>query len=166
MPPVYKPPPSSPPIPPNIGPSNFWSLLNINFIKNVFVPQVFSCILLVQFIYLVSSWVEILPILIPEDIKHHSNKQQTQSTIIWSKSTIETVYKKWKVFKVNHKEIRMGSMVSLLLALSLTLHILVSLLLTLNIFHILHDMKYAKIQGLYWKKEGQVIGLTDCKLKC
>ena len=45
------------------------------------------------------------------------------------------------------------STVSLLLTLSLTLCILVSLLLTLNISHILHDVKYAKIQALYWKKE-------------
>ena len=40
------------------------------------------------------------------------------------------------------------------------------LLLTLNIFHILHDVKYVKIRALYWKKERKVIRLTDCKLKC
>ena len=39
---------------PNIGPLNLSSLRNIKFPKNVSLPQVFSCILLVQFIYLVS----------------------------------------------------------------------------------------------------------------
>ena len=58
------------------------------------------------------------------------------------------------------------SMVSLLLTLSLTLRILVLLLLTLNIFHILLDMKYAKKRTFYWKKEIIVITLTNCKLKC
>ena len=38
----------------NIEPSNLSSLCNIKFIKNVTLPQVFSCIMLVQFIYLVS----------------------------------------------------------------------------------------------------------------
>ena len=46
----------------------------------------------------------------------------------------------------------MTSTVSLFLTLSLTLHILLSLLLTLNIFHILHVMKNAKICVLNWKK--------------
>ena len=54
----------------------------------------------------------------------------------------------------------MKSMVSLFLNLMLTLHILVSLLLTLNIFHILHDKKNAEIDALYWKKERKV-SLTD-----
>ena len=44
-------------------------------------------------------------------------------------------------------------MVSLLLTLSLTLRILVPLLLILNIFHMLHDEKYAKIQALHWRKK-------------
>ena len=57
-------------------------------------------------------------------------------------------------------------MVSLLLTLSLTLRILVSLFLTLNIFHILHGVKYAEIRALFWKKVRKVISLTDCKLKC
>ena len=48
------------------------------------------------------------------------------------------------------------SMVSLSLTLSLTLRILVSLLLTLNIFHIWHDVKNAEIHALYWKKERKV----------
>ena len=52
---------------------------------------------------------------------------------------------------------------SLLLTLSLTLCILVSLLLTLSIFHILHDVKYAKIRALYCKKERKIISLTDRK---
>ena len=56
------------------------------------------------------------------------------------------------MFKFNNREIRTMSMMSLLLTLVLTLCVLVSLLLTLNIFHILHSMKYAKIQILYWKK--------------
>ena len=38
--------------PPNIGPSTLPSLRNIKFTKNVPLPQVFSCILVVQFIYL------------------------------------------------------------------------------------------------------------------
>ena len=42
---------------------------------------------------------------------------------------------------------------SLFLTLSLTLHILVSLLLPLNIFHILHDVKHAETCALYRKKE-------------
>ena len=41
---------------------------------------------------------------------------------------------------------------SLFLTLMLTLRILVSLLSTLNIFHILHEVKNAKIRDLYWKK--------------
>ena len=40
--------------PPNIGLSNLSSLWNIKFTKNVTLPQVFSCILLAQSIYLVS----------------------------------------------------------------------------------------------------------------
>ena len=41
---------------------------------------------------------------------------------------------------------------SLFLTLMLTLRILVSLLSTLNIFPILHEVKNAKIRDLYWKK--------------
>ena len=41
---------------------------------------------------------------------------------------------------------------SLFLTLMLTLHILVSLLSTLNIFLILHEVENAKIHDLYWKK--------------
>ena len=41
----------------------------------------------------------------------------------------------------------------LFLTLLLTLHILVSLLLTLNTFHILHEVKNAEIPALYWKEE-------------
>ena len=52
-----------------------------------------------------------------------------------------------------------------ILALSLALRIPVSLLLTLNIFHILDDVKNAEIRALYWKKERKV-SLTDYKLKC
>ena len=51
-------------------------------------------------------------------------------------------------------------MVSLFLILLLTLRILVSVVLTLNIFHILHDVKIAKIRALFWKKERKVT-LTD-----
>ena len=43
-------------------------------------------------------------------------------------------------------------MVSLFLTLSLTLCILVSLLLTLNIFLILRNVKNVGIRALYWKK--------------
>ena len=56
-------------------------------------------------------------------------------------------------------------MVSLYLTLSLTLRIMVSLMLTLNIFHILHNVKNAKIRALLVKKERNVT-LTDCKLEC
>ena len=56
-------------------------------------------------------------------------------------------------------------MVPLFLILSLNLRILESLLLTLNLFHILHDVKNAKIRALYWKKERK-LSLTDWKLKC
>ena len=70
--------------------------------------------------------------------------------------------KKWNVFKVNNKETRTTSTVSLLLnisftlriplllliTLSLTLRILVPLLLILNMFHILQDVQYAEIQVL------------------
>ena len=51
-------------------------------------------------------------------------------------------------------------MVSLFLILLLTLRILVSVVLTLNIFHILHDVKISKIRALFWKKERKVT-LTD-----
>ena len=70
------------------------------------------------------------------------------------------VNKKWNVFKVNNKKARTASMVSLFLILLLTLRILVSVVLTLNIFHILHDVKIAKIRALFWKKETKV-SLTD-----
>ena len=53
----------------------------------------------------------------------------------------------------------------LTLSLSLTVRILVSLLLTLNIFQILRDVKNVKIRALYWKK-GRKVSLRDCKLKC
>ena len=69
------------------------------------------------------------------------------------------------MFKVNNKEARTTSKLSLFLTLFLTLRILVSLLLTLNIFQILHDVKNAERRALYWKKEIKV-SLTDCKLKC
>ena len=69
------------------------------------------------------------------------------------------------MFKINNKEAKTTSTMSLFLTLPLTLHILVSLLLTLNIFHILHDVKNAEICALYWKQERKVI-LTYCKLKC
>ena len=80
-PPVYKPPEYMPPqirnpitsqlkalvytSPRNISPGNFSSLLNIKFTKNVTLLQVFLCILLVQFIYLVSPKVENVPKLVP-----------------------------------------------------------------------------------------------------
>ena len=57
--------------------------------------------------------------------------------------------KKWNEFKFNNKKTRTTSTVSLLLTLSLTLRILVPLFLISNIFHILHDLKYAKIRDLY-----------------
>ena len=41
---------------------------------------------------------------------------------------------------------------SLFLTLSLTLRILVPLLLTLKIFHILHNVKNAEVRALNWKK--------------
>ena len=69
------------------------------------------------------------------------------------------------MFKVNNKEARTTSMVSLYLTLSLTLRIMVSLMLTLNIFHILHNVKNAKIRALLVKKERNVT-LSDCKLEC
>ena len=57
------------------------------------------------------------------------------------------------MFKFNNKETRTTSTVSLLLTLSLTLHVLVSLLLTLNIFLVLRSVKNAEIRALYWKKK-------------
>ena len=63
-------------MPPNIGPSNLSSLLKIKFTKNVTLAQVFPCILLVQFIYLISPQVETLPKLIPAGTKCQNNKQQ------------------------------------------------------------------------------------------
>ena len=68
------------------------------------------------------------------------------------------------MFKVNNKEARTTSTVSVFLTLSFTLRILVFLLLTLNMFYILHDVENAEIRALYWKKERKV-SLTDCKLK-
>ena len=69
------------------------------------------------------------------------------------------------MFKFNNKEARTTSTMSLFLTLSLTLRILVSLLLTLNIFHILHNLKNVKIRALLVKKERNVT-LSDCKLEC
>ena len=68
------------------------------------------------------------------------------------------------MFKVNNKEARTTLTVSVFLTLSFTLRILVFLLLTLNMFYILHDVENAEIRALYWKKERKV-SLTDCKLK-
>ena len=53
----------------------------IKFTKNVTFLQVFSCILLVQFIYLVSPEVETLPKLIPAGTKSQNIKQQFQLAI-------------------------------------------------------------------------------------
>ena len=70
------------------------------------------------------------------------------------------------MLNVNNEKARNTSTVSFfILALSLALRIAVSLLLTLNIFHILDDVKNAEIRALYWKKERKV-SLTDYKLKC
>ena len=52
----------------------------------------------------------------------------------------------------------------LCLPLTLSLTLLVSLLLTFNIFHILHDVKNAEICFILKKKEKKV-SLTDFKLK-
>ena len=68
------------------------------------------------------------------------------------------------MFKVNNKEARTTSTLSVFLTLSFTLRILVFLLLTLNMFYILHDVENAEIRALYWKKERKV-SLADCKLK-
>ena len=68
------------------------------------------------------------------------------------------------MFKVNNKEARTTLTVSVFLTLSFTLRILVFLLLTLNMFYVLHDVENAEIRALYWKKERKV-SLTDCKLK-
>ena len=43
-------------------------------------------------------------------------------------------------------------MVFLFLTLSLNARILLSLVLTLNIFHILHVVKNGEMRALYWKK--------------
>ena len=70
------------------------------------------------------------------------------------------------MLNVNNEKARTTSTVSFfILALSLALRIPLSLLLTLNIFHILDDVKNAEIRALYWKKERKV-SLTDYKLKC
>ena len=68
------------------------------------------------------------------------------------------------MFKVNNKEARTTSTLSVFLTLSFTLRILVFLLLTLNMFYILHDVENAEIRALYWKKERKVSS-ADCKLK-
>ena len=68
------------------------------------------------------------------------------------------------MFKVSNKEARTTLTVSVFLTLSFTLRILVFLLLTLNMFYILHDVENAEIRALYWKKERKV-SLADCKLK-
>ena len=60
------------------------------------------------------------------------------------------------MFEVINKETRKTFTVSSLLTLLLTLRILVSSWLTLNIFNILHDVKYVKIRALYWKKRKKV----------
>ena len=54
------------------------------------------------------------------------------------------------MFKVNNKEAGTKSMMSLFLTLFITFSILVFLL-TLNMFHILHDVKNAQIHALYCK---------------
>ena len=71
-------------------------LLNIKFTKNATLPRLFSWILLVQIISLVSAQVENLPKLIPAGTKHQNNKQQPQPAINWSSSTIETLQEKAK----------------------------------------------------------------------
>ena len=107
-----------------------------------------------------------LPKLIPAGRKRRNNKQQTQLTINDQSQQWKHSSKKWNVVKFYKKETRTTSTVSLLLTLSLLLRIRVPLLLTLNIFHFLHDVKYAKIPALHRKKERKVLSLIDCDLKC
>ena len=59
----------------------------------------------------------------------------------------------------------MYSILKLFLTLLLALHILVSLSLTLNIFHMLHDMKNAEILLYTEKKKERKVSLSDCKFK-
>ena len=57
----------------------------------------------------------------------------------------------------------------LFLTLLLTLRFLVSLLLTLNIFHILHDVENAKIHALDWKerkKSKQILAENRTSYSC
>ena len=51
--------------------------------------------------------------------------------------------------------------------LLLTLRILMPLLLTLNIFHILRKIKYAKMRAFYWNKEksSEVFFLPDINIR-
>ena len=60
------------------GPSNFSSLVKIKFTKNFTLPQVFSCIFLVQFIYPFSPYVEILPKFIAEGTEIEILKLEVQ----------------------------------------------------------------------------------------
>ena len=65
------------------------------------------------------------------------------------------------MLKVNNKEARTMSTLSLLLTLSLTRRSTYPGVFIINFEHISHlaDVKYAKIRALYWKKERKVIGL-------
>ena len=93
---------------------------------------------------------ETLSKLIPGGTKHQNNKHNPSRQL-----TDQSQQQKLNVFKVNTKETGTTSVMSLFLTLSLPLRIMVSLLLTLNICHILRDVKNAEIRAL-----------TDCKFKC
>ena len=114
---------------------------------------------------------ETLPKLILAGEKRQNNKKQPSRQLTGQSQQYKNCNKKKNVFKVSNKEARTTSTMSLFLTLSLSvftyllLRILVSLLLTLNIFYILHGVKNAEIRALYWNKERKV-SLTDCKLKC
>ena len=98
--------------------------------------------------------------------KHKVSEQQATTPATTGQSQQQkNCNKKWNVSKVNNKETRMTSTVSLLL----TLCILVSFILTLNVFHILCNVQYAKIQAFsdpYFLVQGYDSTLTYCKLRC
>ena len=127
----------------NIDPSNLSSLLNIKFIKNVTLPQVFSCILLKQVIQLVSPSVETLPKLIPQAESVRTTGNNTSRQLTDQSQQKKHCNEKFNMLKFNNKKIRTTLTVSLMLNLSLTLRILVPFQLTLNIFYSLYEVKYA-----------------------
>ena len=77
--------------------------MTCRFTKNVTLPQVFSCILLVQFIYISSPEVETLYKLIPAGTKCRNNKKQPELAIKNTINPLQLFVEKRQFFNQNNQ---------------------------------------------------------------